>query len=550
MKRKKGARSAGGQNEGYAPSDRITLPIVGLVTLVLVAYWNSLDGGFHFDDQGIFLDPYVMGPGFGWRILRIMQTRPLTFLTFHWNYIGNGANGWGFHLVDLLLHLLSSVLLFFIAGTLLPRFLAWFAAALFAVHPLQTQAVNYVFERATLLATLFALLSLYLFLKARYPWSVAAFGLSLLAKEETIALPAFLLLYAVLANLPRGARRCCVLMSGLSALAAARLFYVLRSTPDARLGFGTQGVSVISYGLTQCRVIWIYVRFLVLPIGLSLEHDVKLSRNVWSPPATLPAMLLLALSIGTLAWMAWRRNAPALWMLGFFILLSPSSSIVPASDLIFEHRTYLPMACLAVAVALLLSRFRPPPPFLPLTLLLAMLLAATMAQNRVWHDERSLWTDAIEKSPYKALGYFHLGQAYASSDPARARELYEKGLKLDPVNAAGQTNLGLILLSQGHPETAVQHFQEALRDGGENTLVWNNIGVAELRLGHIEEAIRSFRHALQSEPCRFDARYNLVHTLSYRGEKDNALLAARIPVDCHLLPEQVLKLEDSVRALR
>ena len=102
----------------------------------------------------MLLDPYVVSPGFGWGILRLMQTRPLTYITFHWNYLASGAMPWGFHLVNLLLHAGNAVLVLLIGRRMLRESLAWLAAALFAIHPLQTQAVNYIFERATLLATM------------------------------------------------------------------------------------------------------------------------------------------------------------------------------------------------------------------------------------------------------------------------------------------------------------------------------------------------------------------------------------------------------------
>ena len=176
-------KPAGPKSQRVETPDRsghLTLEAAALVLLVCIAYWNSLVAGFHFDDEGIFLDPYVMGPGFGWKILRLTQTRPLTFLSFHWNYLAAGSpSPAGFHWVNMLLHAANSLVVLLVARRTLTGYLPLFAAALFAIHPLQTQAVNYVFERATLLATFFALLSLLLFLRQKYRmvdprfWNVA-----------------------------------------------------------------------------------------------------------------------------------------------------------------------------------------------------------------------------------------------------------------------------------------------------------------------------------------------------------------------------------------
>jgi Flp pilus assembly protein TadD len=518
--------------------------------LVLVGYWNSLAGGFHFDDLGIFLDPFIVGSGFGWKILRLMQTRPLTFLSFHWNYLAGGGAPQGYHLVNVLLHAGNAVLVMLVARRTLSRSLAFLAASLFAVHPIQTQAVNYIFERATLLATLFALISLLLFLRQKRFWSLAAFGLSLLAKEETIALPVFLLLYEVIRGRYRAGWGYYVGMFGLGALATARLSYVLHSAPEVSLGFGTKGIPAIAYALTQCRVVWIYLRLLFFPLGLSLDHDISLSHGVFSPPATFPALLLLLLAVGALAWLAWRGNESALWAVGFFVLLSPSSSVIPAGDLMFEHRTYLPLTCLTIAAACLLGRLHLPLPTLLSGFLLVVLTVGTVVRNRVWQDEHSLWADVVERSPRKARGYFQLAQSYAREDPLRARKLYERGLEIEPDNPNGQTNLGLLLLSQEDAETALPHLRKALVLGGDKPLVWNNIGVAQLRRGEVSEGIKSFRRALEIDPCRFDARWNLTHALPYVGERENALLVGQIPANCRLLPWQVQRLEDELRSLR
>jgi hypothetical protein len=550
MRRKKRLISKPDPVQSSTWAENIPIQLFALVLIVFVAYWNSLDGGFHFDDQGIFLDSGIMSPGFGWKILRLMQTRPLTFLSFHWNYLAGGHAPLGYHLVNVAIHAANSALVMLIARFQMRGPMAWLAGALFALHPLQTQAVNYVFERATLLAALFALLSLLFFLQEKYWWCIAAFGISMLAKEETIALPVFLLLYEIVRR-PQTIRwgRYAVML-GLAALVALRLFYVLHTIPEAGLGFGTKGVSAISYALTECRVIWIYLRLFLFPVGLNLDHDAVLSGGLFSPLTTFPAALLLAVLIGGLAWMTWHRDMRALWALGFFILLAPSSSVIPVADLMFEHRCYFPLSCLVIAVVLLLSplhwSFRTP----TLALLLAALLWGTIVRNRVWHDDRSLWTDVIEKSPRKARGYFQLAQAYSAQGPARSRQLYERGLEIEPESPIGHTNLGVMLLSQGDVQGALIHLRKALILGGDKPVVWNNIGAAQLRLGEVDDGIRSFRRALESDPCRFDARWNLTHALSSTSQTDQALLFVDVPPNCHLLPEQMERLEQERRSLR
>jgi Flp pilus assembly protein TadD len=529
-------------------TDNAALHGAAVALLALVAYWNSLGGGFHFDDAEIFLNPYIVSSGFGWGILRLAQTRPLTFLSFHWNYLAGGAAPYGFHLVNVLLHAANAVLAMLIARRAFKGPLALLAGALFALHPLQSQAVNYVFERATLLAAFFALLSVLFYLREKYWWAVAAFGLLLLAKEETIALPAFLLLYEI----SRGRRirwAPYAAMLGLGAAATARLSYALHVTREAKLGFGRAGISVASYGLTQCRVIWTYLRLFVAPAGLSLDHDVKLSHGLFAPPATFVALLALLALVGALAWLAWRGSQPALWALGFFVLLAPSSSIIPVVDVMFEHRTYFPLLGLAMAAAWALGRLPGRARAAALAVLLPAMLAATVARNRAWRDERSLWSDALEKAPGKARVYFQLGQTYVSENPALARQWYERGLAIDPDDPNGHTNLGLILRSRGDADGALREFQRALQLGGLQPLIWNDIGATQLERGDAEEGIRAFRMALKSDPCRFDARSNLTLTLASAGDRAAAAEASRVPAGCRLQPAQIQKLEAERRSL-
>jgi Tfp pilus assembly protein PilF len=549
MRRKKRLVSKPDPVQAATWAENSPVQLFALVLIVFGAYWNSLDGGFHFDDQGIFLDSGIVSPGFGWKLLRLMQTRPLTFLSFHWNYLAGGHAPLGYHLVNVAIHAGNSALVMLIARFQMRGPMAWLAGALFALHPLQTQAVNYVFERATLLAALFALLSLLFFLQEKYWWSIAAFGISLLAKEETIALPVFLLFYEMVRR-PQSIRwgRYAIMLA-LVALVALRLFYVLHTIPEAGLAFGTRGVSAIFYALTQCRVTWIYLRLFLFPVGLNLDHDPALSRNLLSPPTTLLAALLLMALVGGLSWLTSRRNICALWALGFFLLLAPSSSVIPVADLMFEHRCYFPLSCLTIATALLLEPLHWPFRTSTLVLALAALLVGTMERNRVWHDERSLWTDVVEKSPGKARGYFQLAQTYASEDPAYSRRLYERGLEIEPESPIGHTNLGVMLLSQGDAQGAMIELRKALQFGGEKPVVWNNMGAAQLRLGELDDGIKSFRHALESDPCRFDARWNLTHTLASSGQTDQALLVVNVPQNCHLLPEQIEKLERERRSL-
>lgn len=315
-------------------------------------------------------------------------------------------------------------------------------------------------------------------------------------------------------------------------------------------GFAVKHVSPFSYALTQSRVMWRYLRLLVAPYGQNLDYDFRLSRSLLDPPATLPAVVLLAGLAGGLACLAWRRHAWAFWVLGFLVLLAPSSSFVPQSDVIYEHRAYLPMISMVLALAWLLAwaleRFPAPGQRLGIAVMVVgLLLGLTIARNRVWATELTLWSDVVRKSPGKPRPY--IGYSRALSQENRAGEAMlalQRGLSLKPDDPELNVNLGVMMLNQGQPQAAYEHFQRALDAGYSPAECWSNMGAALLLMKEPERAIEAFRRALATDRCFFNARRNLVLTLESKGERERALELSGTPAGCHWLPEQERSLDE------
>ncbi len=522
--------------------ERFLWQAAALTLLVLLAYANSLAASFHFDDYAILVDGYITHSGFGWDILRPAQTRPLTYLTFHWNYLAGKNDPEGYHWVNLILHAANCLLLLAIARKYLSAWVAGCVAVVFALHPLQTEAVTYVFARSTLLSTHFALWSLWFYARERWAWSAAMFGVSLLAKEETVALPAlFLLLDWWQRRRPRLGYGAALL--GFAAAAAGRLFYLIYTAPvDPGVG-RVRGISGTDYLLTQGRVLWDYLRLTLLPVGLNLDHDVAVSRGLFSPWTTIVAWLGLTALGGALLWFAFQRQPAAFWALGYFVLISPSSSIVAQADLMFEHRTYLPMICLVMALGFLLERVPRRALTVALCVLTPVMLIATVERNSDWHDEKSFWSDIMEKSPHKGRAYLGLARAYMNDDPARTRELLRQGLEITPDNAEMQTNYGIALMGAQEPAEAMVHFQRAMALTRETADTWNNIGAAHYSLKQYDESLKSYERALQLDPCSYNARRNLMMLYQNSNRPQDMWRAGEIPATCHMVPDQVRELE-------
>jgi tetratricopeptide (TPR) repeat protein len=463
-----------------------------LLAAALVAFGASLGSGFHFDDYAIFSDPVLTSP-WGWlQVWGWRQTRPLTQLTFWLNYQTGGPDALGYHALNLLLHLGAVLLAYECLRRLLPERAALAAAALFAVHPLQAEAVDYVWGRGIVLAALLSLAALLCWLTGR-PWAaVACFAAALLAKEECAAFPLLLLM---LPPRPRG-RFHIAAMLGLAVAAGARVAYVAGVIPGSLAGLHA-GISPWKYFLAQGPVILRYLRLLILPYGFTVDADIHV-------PAVWLGVLAWA-GICALAVFLWRyrKHPAAACLLAGLILLIPSSSVFPAADLSADRRMYLPMLGFAAAAGWLLTRVRTP----ALAALLVVALAgAGMARTYVWMTEERLWREAVRRAPEKVRPKIQLARAVPAVE---ALELLAGARRLAPFDPAVAAETGRILLSEGQPAAALEEFGRALALDPMDARNFNNRGVALDALGQTEAARQDFERALKIDPSLTETRQNL-----------------------------------------
>jgi protein O-mannosyl-transferase len=486
------------------------LAFAAIALLCAVAYGGSLRGQFVFDDFiHIPENPLVRDLAnylFRDTGYRAMPNRYVGYLSFALNYRIAGLDVAAFRLVNVLVHLGSALLLHRLVRSafespglarseLRPAApaIAFVAAALFVAHPLQTEAVTYVVQRFTSLATFFYLASVVLYARWRlrleqglvarwraalgYLPTAAAACLAMATKEISFTLPFAVLLYDA-AFFPATRRRL-LLAAPLFATACLIPLGILLAPGSANVNSALAPVdrlSPLQYLATQLTVVPEYLRLLVLPLGQSLDHDHPLARSwldvrVWLSLAFLAAVVLLA---------AWLHRAgrpggtldPAVRLASFglawfFLALSVESSIVPLADVMVEHRVYLPSAgfftAASAAGALAVHRLAPrrfPAWFVALGAGAAVALcAATVARNRVWASELSVWADAAAKAPAKARVRLSLGVAYyeAGRVDDAVRE-YQAAIALQPGYADAHTNLGIAYLRKGQRQDAAREM--------------------------------------------------------------------------------------------
>jgi protein O-mannosyl-transferase len=454
--------------------------------------WLALPGTFVFDDHSLFVDPAVV-PVDAWRQwIKVEQTRPLTYVTFWVDYHLWGANPAGFRFTNLLIHGISSALVFLITRRLFGQIPGLIAALVFALHPLTHEPLLYIFARSGSLAAAFCLLAMSLWLKDKPGLAAGAFAASLLAKEEWVAFPLALLLI----DFARGRKPRWFYFAGmlaLSAAAGARVIYATKVIAGAGSGLGQQ-TTPAKYFLSQGQAIPGYLWRIAVPVNLSIDPAI--------PSESLAFWILFGLAVGVASWYWAKMEQPGFWLLPAFVLLLPSSSILPAADPIAFRRMYLPMALIAIAIALALRKW--PKAAMALIVIWAAFAAARRA---TWASERALWADAVEQAPNKLRPYIQLARVSPKTDALR---YLDKAREMAPNDPEVASERGRVWLESGDAAQALSEFGRALALAPRQPRHLQNRGAALLALGQTEAARADFETALQRDPCLKPARENLL----------------------------------------
>ena len=457
-----------------------------LIAGALAAFGGAALGSFHFDDYAIFSDPALTSPAGWWEVWGPLYTRPLTYFTFWLNYQLGGREPLGYHLFNLALHVGAVLLLFELLRRVIPRRAALVGALLFAIHPIQSEAVAYIFARAILLAAVFSLLSAIAWLDGRRWLAVVWFAVALLGKEEAAAVP------LVLWMLERGKRPRLngpiLAMLALALAAGLRVIWVAK-TLGTGAGVGP-GLSPWTYLAAQGAAIVRYLRLVVVPWGFTVNAQITVDWTAWLAWAALAAAVAVA----------WKRK----WVpfLAALVLLIPSSSVFPAADQAADRRMYLPMLALAPGVALLLARLRTR----WIAGIAVVLVALSIGRMQVWLTEQSLWEEAERRAPGKVRPKIQLARAVGGE---RALELLRAARAIPPEDPQVASEMGRLYLESGRASEALPEFGRALALEPRNPRALSNRGAALLALGQAEAARRDFERALAIDPCLFEARLNL-----------------------------------------
>jgi protein O-mannosyl-transferase len=536
---------------------QVLLAAVACAGLTWILYSETLRAPFVYDDV-VIESCRQCRPQTPGQLLDVLFARGLprsvTMLSFALNHYAGGPDPSGYHAVNLALHALVGTVLFAFAGrllSLLPAAAAWRGSApavagvgtlAWLVHPVNSQAVAYVWQRSTSLAALFFLGSLLAYLEARWGGRrrcVLLFALSGLlgllalgAKQNAGALPLFLLLLEA-AFRPAGfkldrrqAARAGLLLAAFAVIAAYYLgprFLTLMAGDFERRGF-----TPVERLLTEQRVVVHYLTLLALPLPsrLNLDYDFPLSRSLLVPPTTLACLAVIVGLAAVAVWQFERRRLLSLAILWFLGGLVIESTVIPL-DLIYEHRLYVPSMLPLVWLAGLVVVGLAGRPGLRAALVgaaLLLLAAGTAARAHVWADPVRLFSDTARKSPHKARAHANLGTAQLDRrDYPAAQRAFARALELDPELTGAANNLALIHLDQlGQPAEARRLLEDAARRKPRDAGTRVNLAVACWQLGDRPEAVRQLEAALALEPEDPRIPHNLAAAYLALGETARA----------------------------
>ncbi len=613
-----------------------------LVLLTVLVYANSFAGAFAFDDESWIVTNSAIHhfwPVRAWLLpsaANASSGRPVIALTLAINYALGGTNVWGYHAVNLAIHLLAALLLFgVVRRTLtLPRAgpicrmglgarrpssnnfhfrqgdspifverklgqsptcfstaardegrrekdeecspsalngpfalaatpLALAVALLWAVHPLQTQAVTYLIQRCESLVSLFYLLTLYCVIRGaesqkgtvpfwRHPiakigtvpwlWNAAAVVACLLgagAKEVIATCPLVVLLYdrTFLSGSFRGALKARYgLYLALTASWAAVLGLLISTGfYGGTTGFAVKSFTWWSYLFTQSGVLVHYLRLAFWPSGLCLDYD-------WPPATTLaaivPPSLVIVGLLGLTVWALVRRPAAGFLGASFFLVLAPTSSIVPIADAAYDHRMYLPLAAVATGLVTavyaagrravdrgVVSRRPAQIAGVCLTALAATALGiCTFQRNAIYGNDLSIVQDEVANAPGNARAHVNLAAellAVGRAEDAVAE--CRKALKLKPDSATAYNNLGQAYMKLNRREEAIREYREALRIDPDESVANYNLGVTLIDAGRTDEAVSHFQKAVDANPNFAEAQNSLANALRTLNRPDEAI---------------------------
>jgi tetratricopeptide (TPR) repeat protein len=555
----------------------------------ILAYSNIFHCSFHFDDIWLITDNFVIRSISNLQnIWNFLPCRFIFYLSLALNYHFHQLDVFGYHVVNLTIHLVSAILVWWLVlltfstpamkeGTIeksaierksfhkfnrtLPilktlqkstiightNLIALFVGLIFVSHPIQTQGVTYIMQRAASMATLFYVASLCFYVKSRlltghspllgriyYMGSFITTIIAMFTKEITITLPLMILLYEFSFLRTKKSLDWKCLVPFLLTLFIIPVTMLLTKAGNAistqemqRALEGSTEISTMQYILTQFKVIVTYIRLIFLPLNQNLDYDYPISHSIVELPTLFSFLFLIVIFFSAVRLFS-KYRLVSFSIFWFFLTLLPESSLFPIKDVIYEHRLYLPLVgysmFLVSGIYYLFGKNTIITMGIVLTMIVGCNSVLTYQRNKVWKDEFTLWDDSVRKSPHKARPYNNRGKAYDDQgNLPQAIADYSKAIEINPNYADAYCNRGNIYNKLGNFTQAMFDYNKAIEINPDYELAYNNRGSVYEKQDNLTQALSDYNKTIELNPKLAEAYNNRGNVYDKQGSFPQAL---------------------------
>jgi protein O-mannosyl-transferase len=535
--------------------------VSGIVLLGVLIYSNSFDCSFHFDDMTNIVNNsklHKLSDIRAW--WNFYPTRPVGIFTLALNYYFSKEETWSYHLVNLTIHLINALLVWWLTRIILSTpsmkastvgrnkdLISLLAALLFVSHPLATQAVTYIVQRMASLVAMFYLLSLAMYVRGRslrkgdrkkyllFAGSFLAAVLAMLTKENAFTLPFAILLFEICflqKHWPKiNFRDWKVILGGVVFLGIIAIIPFKMTTSafnniPPSLGH-TYSLTPYNYLLTQFSVVVTYVRLLFIPVNQAVDYDYHIAQSFFEF-RTLADFLFLLLLFAAAVFLFKKQRILAFCIFWFFLTLSVESGFIPISDVIFEHRTYLPSVGFVIAITsalfILLKGKNKWVAVSILLLVIAINSILTYERNKVWKNDLTLWSDNVKKFPGIARPLSNLGKAKSvAGDLAGGMADYNQAIILNPQYSMVYFNRGVTRYLLKDYAGALSDYNFAIKYDTSNSSIFVNRGNARAAINDNKGALEDYEKALTFDPLNADIYFNCAISAQNLGDYNRAV---------------------------
>ncbi|OIO32829.1 MAG: hypothetical protein AUJ70_04675 [Candidatus Omnitrophica bacterium CG1_02_40_15] len=531
--------------------------ILFISLIIVVVFSSSLNNKFAWDDKFLIINnPHIKDSMY---ISKIFSSqlyegggmhsnfyRPIQLLSFMMDYRIWKLNPFGYHLTSLLAHIFNSALVYLIILAIsLSPCIAFITASLFGIAPAISSIVFYTPARSDLLMALFILLSIWFFIKYKekkkaslYIISIIFFALALLCKEMAVMLP---LLLSLIIFSPVGGGRdrplhhlkhlvfYLVILAIYIGLRVTILNFAKGANPIIDLSFSATLPLWVRF-LTDFKAIFLYLRILILPLGLHIERFVEPVRSIFQS-GILPYIAGFIILILVVKKISDKNKLILFGSLWFLFAILPVLNIYPISVLFGEGWLYIPsIGFFIVSSAIFQDIIKPRVgkifSWILITLFLFYYAFFTIAYGKVWKDSVSVFTNVLKyekASPFIYLTYNNLGMAYSDKgDIERPIEYYKKSISLDPNYFEAYNNLGVSYVASGKIVKAIKSFKRAIRLKKDYMSSYANLGHLYTLIGFKNRAIEVLNAAIKIDPYYYKAYCNLGYAYADKGDTAKA----------------------------